>query len=73
MAITSSNITSLEYIGFVDTDTLFHSYVDYHDIFEDSNKPIIHGRIGQGIHRIIHHFKQFIVITVPLNKFVVYA
>ena len=39
------NYTSSEYVGFVDTDALFFTYVDLNDIFE-SGKPIIHGRSG---------------------------
>ena len=35
-----------EYVGFIDSDALIHSYVDREDIF-DRNKPIIHGRIGK--------------------------
>lgn len=36
--------TSSEFVGFVDSDTSFHSFVDREDIFED-NKPVIHGRL----------------------------
>ena len=35
---------SAKYVGFMDSDTLFHSYVDREDLFEDG-KPIIHGRL----------------------------
>lgn len=39
------NYTSAEYVGFVDTDTMFFTYVGYTDLFE-GGKPIIHGRSG---------------------------
>ena len=39
-----SALPETEYIGFVDTDTLFHSYVDREDLFEDG-KPVVNGRV----------------------------
>jgi hypothetical protein len=35
-----------EFVGFVDTDCQFVTYIDREDLFEDGNKPVIHGRIG---------------------------
>jgi hypothetical protein len=40
----ADNFTNSSYVGFMDTDTLVHSYVLENDIFEDE-KPIIHGYI----------------------------
>lgn len=39
------NYTSTEYIGYVDTDCLFLTYVDREDLFEDG-KPVVNGRTG---------------------------
>jgi len=41
----ADNYTSAEYVGFVDTDCLFITYVDISDLFEDG-LPVINGRIG---------------------------
>ena len=41
----ADNFTTAEYVGFVDTDTLFTTYVDREDLFEDG-KPVVNGRIG---------------------------
>lgn len=41
----ADNYTTKEYVGFVDTDCLFISYVDREDLFEDG-KPVVNGRIG---------------------------
>lgn len=45
LMMVADNFTDAEYVGFVDTDALIHSYVDREDIFED-DKPVVHGRIG---------------------------
>ena len=39
----ADNFTTSEYIGFVDTDTVFLTYIDREDLFEN-NKPVINGR-----------------------------
>ena len=39
------NYTSTEYVGYVDTDCLFLTYVDREDLFEDG-KPVVNGRTG---------------------------
>ena len=44
LMFTADKITSSEFVAFVDTDALFHSYADVNDMFEDG-KPIIHGKI----------------------------
>ena len=44
LMFTADKITSSEFVAFVDTDALFHSYADLDDMFEDG-KPIIHGKI----------------------------
>lgn len=44
LMFTADKITSSEFVAFADTDTLFHSYADVNDMFEDG-KPIIHGKI----------------------------
>ena len=41
----ADNYTTAEYVGFVDTDCLFITYVDISDVFEDG-LPVINGRIG---------------------------
>jgi hypothetical protein len=41
----ADNFTTSEYVGFVDCDCLFTSYVDREDLFENG-KPAINGRIG---------------------------
>ena len=38
----ADNFTDAEYVGFMDTDALFHSYVDVDDLFLN-DKPVIHG------------------------------
>ncbi len=43
----ADNFTSSEYVGFVDTDTLFVSPVDEEDLFENG-KPVIIGLYGIG-------------------------
>jgi hypothetical protein len=44
----ADNFTSSEYIGFVDSDCAFSTYVDREDIFENG-KPVVNGRTGQTI------------------------
>ena len=44
MMFTADKFTLSEHVAFVDTDTLFHSYADVNDMFENG-KPIIHGKI----------------------------
>jgi hypothetical protein len=39
------NFTSSEYVGFVDSDAMFFTYVGLTDLFEEG-KPVIHGRSG---------------------------
>jgi hypothetical protein len=41
----ADNFTTAEYVGFVDTDTLFTTYVDREDLF-DQGRPVVNGRIG---------------------------
>ncbi len=41
----ADNFTSAEYVGFVDTDCMFITYVHSSDIFEHG-KPVINGKIG---------------------------
>jgi hypothetical protein len=41
----ADNFTSSEFVGFVDTDTFFVTYVDREDLFED-DKPVVNGKIG---------------------------
>lgn len=41
----ADNFTTAEYIGFVDTDTAFITYVDREDLFENG-KPVVNGRGG---------------------------
>ena len=41
----ADNYTNKEYVGFVDTDTVFLTYIDREDLFEDG-KPVINGRSG---------------------------
>eukprot|EP01036_Dinobryon_divergens_P033676 gene33676-43525_t len=41
----ADNFTLSEFVGFVDSDTVFLTYVDREDLFED-NKPVINGRSG---------------------------
>ena len=45
MMFWADNFTTSEYVGFVDADTLFISYVDREDLFEDG-KPVVNGRVG---------------------------
>jgi hypothetical protein len=45
MMFWADNFTSAEYVGFCDTDTLFLTYIDKFDLFEDG-KPVINGRSG---------------------------
>jgi hypothetical protein len=42
----ADNYTSSEYVGFVDTDAIIHSFVDREDIFEE-DRPVVHGRLSQ--------------------------
>jgi hypothetical protein len=42
MMLWADNFTTAEYVGFSDTDTLFLTYVDREDLFEDG-KPVING------------------------------
>ena len=44
LMFTADKMTSSEFVAFVDTDALFHSYADINDMFENG-KPIIHGKI----------------------------
>lgn len=41
----ADNFTSAEYVGFVDTDCMFITYVHSNDIFENG-KPVINGKTG---------------------------
>ena len=41
----ADNFTTAEYVGFIDTDTLFTTYVDREDLF-DHGRPVVNGRIG---------------------------
>lgn len=41
----ADNYTNAEYVGFVDADTIFVTYVDREDLFEDG-KPVVNARIG---------------------------
>ena len=41
----ADNFTEREYIGFVDTDTAFSTYIDREDLFEDG-KPVVNGKSG---------------------------
>jgi hypothetical protein len=41
----ADNFTTAEYVGFVDTDCVFITYVDREDLFENG-KPVINGRSG---------------------------
>ena len=41
----ADNFTSSEYVGFVDSDTLFVSTIDREDLFENG-KPVVNARIG---------------------------
>ena len=41
----ADNFTSSEYVGFVDTDAAFITYVDREDLFEDG-KPVVNGGAG---------------------------
>ena len=41
----ADNFTNSEYVGFVDTDAAFITYVDREDLFEDG-KPVVNGRSG---------------------------
>lgn len=43
----AENFTSRPYVGFIDTDAAFLTYVDVEDLFEDADhKPVINGRSG---------------------------
>ena len=42
----ADNYTTSEYVGFIDTDTIIHSFVDREDIFEEG-LPVVHGRLSQ--------------------------
>ena len=46
LMIYGDTFSSAEYIAFADTDTLFVSFVDRDDLFDEKGKPIIRGRIG---------------------------
>ena len=41
----ADNFTDTEFVGFVDTDCVFITYIDREDLFE-GGKPVINGRIG---------------------------
>ena len=41
----ADNFTTSEYVGYVDSDSIFLTYIDREDIFEDG-KPVINGRSG---------------------------
>lgn len=41
----ADNFTNSEFVGFVDTDCVFITYVDRDDLFENG-KPVINARIG---------------------------
>jgi hypothetical protein len=41
----ADNFTDSEYVGFVDTDCVFLTYIDRNDLFE-RGKPVVNGRIG---------------------------
>lgn len=41
----ADNFTTSEFVGFVDTDAFFLTYVDREDLFENG-KPVINGKIG---------------------------
>ena len=42
----SDNFTTSDFVGFVDTETIFLTYVTVDDIFEDGDKPVVNGRTG---------------------------
>lgn len=44
----ADNFTTAEYVGFVDTDCVFVTYIDREDIFENG-KPVINGRFGNAV------------------------
>ena len=44
MMFWADNYSTSEYIGFVDSDTLFTTYVDVEDLFEQG-KPVVNGRL----------------------------
>eukprot|EP01036_Dinobryon_divergens_P028926 gene28926-37948_t len=46
MMFYADNYTTSEFVGFVDTDAIIHSFVDREDIFEEG-KPVVHGRLSQ--------------------------
>lgn len=46
MMFWADNYTSAEYVGFVDTDSVFITFVDRGDVFEMGDRPVINGRIG---------------------------
>ena len=45
MMFWADNFSTSEYIGFVDSDTLFTTYIDLEDLFEQG-KPVVNGRLG---------------------------
>lgn len=40
----ADNFTKAEYVGFVDTDTAFITYVDYFDLFDEAGRPVVNAR-----------------------------
>lgn len=61
----ADNYTNAEYVGFVDTDTMFVTYVHSSDIFENG-KPIINGKTGdpnQAIEREEPVWKEIMYTT----------
>lgn len=45
MMFWADNYTQSEYVGFVDTDCVFLTYIDREDLFE-GGKPVVNGRSG---------------------------
>lgn len=58
----ADNYTSKEYVGFVDTDCFFLTYIDREDLFEEG-KPVINGRTG-------YHDPEDVWAQMPLGTYV---
>lgn len=67
MMFWADNYTSSEFVGFVDTDAVFLTYIDREDLFEDG-KPVVNARSGKLLFNyfsvILFHLFYFILLII---------
>ena len=65
----ADNFTDAEYVGFVDTDCVFITYIDREDLFE-RGKPVINGRIGVDTAYSTKHYDFWMKVPQATSKLI---